>query len=509
MFSKIWSCRLSGIDGYPVEVETDIGNGIPSFDIGGLGDAAIRESRERVKSAIKNSGLEFPIRKITMNLSPANERKVGSSFDLAIAVGILAATGQIDQEEAKKYVFIGELSLDGRAKPVRGVLSMAVCARDMGAEYIAVPEGNAEEAAIVKGIGVIPVESLRALVEHLSGVERISEFVGCQYSLKDISTEYDVDFSDVKGQETVKRALEVAASGGHNCIMLGAAGCGKTMMAKRLGTILPPLTFEEAIEVTKIHSVAGTLPKWVPLMSVRPFRSPHHTISDIGLAGGGNSPRPGEISLAHFGVLFLDELPEFARRSLEVLRQPLEDGYVTVARSSYSVTYPAQSTLICTANPCMCGKYFSGEGECTCSPRQLRLYRSRFSGPLMDRMDIQIEVSSVQYDELEGTSRSENSAQIRKRVQQARSVQLERYRSLNIYCNSQLSASMLSKYCRLDDGCRRLLENAFNKMGLSARAYSRILKVSRTIADMEGSDNIRASHIAEAIQYRSLDRREI
>ncbi len=509
MFSKVFSCRLCGIDGFPVEVETDIKNGIPSFDIVGLGDVAIRESRERVKSAIRNSGLDFPVRKITLNLSPANERKEGSAFDLAIAVGILTATGQISCDVTDHYVFIGELSLDGIVKPVRGVLSMTVCARQMGAELIAVPSANADEAAIVKGICVIPVNSLVELVEHLSGIRQIEIHTGMENPFYVEKTEYDVDFCDVRGQRAAKRALEVAASGGHNCLMLGAAGCGKTMLAKRLPTILPSLTFDEAIEVTKIHSVAGTLPKGLSLVTGRPFRSPHHTITDIGLVGGGTVPRPGEISLAHYGVLFLDELPEFARRSLEVLRQPLEDGFVTVARLNYSVMYPADSTLICTANPCKCGNYFGAEGECTCSPKQLQYYRSRFSGPLLDRMDIQIEVNAVKYEELENVRMEETSGEIRERVQKTRLVQLRRYEGMKLYSNSQLPTSLLEKYCRLDDGCRNLLKRAYERLGMSARAYSRILKVSRTIADMEGSCDIRPFHVAEAIQYRSLDRRNL
>ncbi|NTV89804.1 MAG: YifB family Mg chelatase-like AAA ATPase [Clostridiales bacterium] len=507
MFSKVHSCRLSGIDGYPVEVETDIGNGIPSFDIVGLGDIAIRESKERVKSAIRNSKLIFPVRKITMNLSPANERKEGSAFDLAIAVGILSATCQIQPEMAERFVFIGELSLDGLVKPVRGVLPMTVCARQSGAEFIAVPAANAAEAAIVKGIGIIPVGSLEQLVDHLNGVRIIEEFISEVESGFEEKIKYKVDFCDVRGQKGAKRALEVAASGSHNLMMLGAAGSGKTMLAKRLPTILPPLTFDEAIEVTKIHSIAGSLPKGQSLINARPFRSPHHSITNIGLVGGGVSPKPGEISLAHYGVLFLDELPEFSRSALEVLRQPLEDGSVNVARLNYSIIYPAETMLVCTANPCKCGRYFEAEGDCTCTPRQIEQYRSRISGPLIDRMDIQVEVNSVKYEDLKSGREEENSAAIRERVQKARRIQLERYAEMKIYSNSQLPQAQIEKYCRLDEGCRSLLGKAFERLGLSARAYSRILKVARTIADMEESDVLKPMHIAEAIQYRSLDRK--
>jgi len=507
IFSKVLSCRISGVDGFPVEVETDIGNGIPSFEIVGLGDTAIRESRERVKSAIKNSGLEFPVRKITMNLSPASERKEGSSFDLAIAVGILTATGQLPQNSADGYFFIGELSLDGFLKPVRGVLSMALCARKTGAGYIAVPADNADEAAIVDGIDVIPVNTLKELVQHLTGIKRIDVYSKGNNENYELVPDYDVDFCDVTGQASAKRALEVAASGGHNCLMLGPAGCGKTMLAKRLPTILPPLTFEEAIEVTKIHSVAGLLPRGRSLIQSRPFRSPHHTITDIGLVGGGKTPRPGEISLAHYGVLFLDELPEFSKGALETLRQPLEDGLVTIVRNNYCVTYPAEFTLICTANPCKCGGYFSSHAECVCTPQQIKAYRNKISGPLLDRIDIQIEVNQVKFGDLKKRKREETSEEIRKRVIKAREIQLKRYRDMKIYSNAQLPHSLIDKFCKLGEECRDLIGNAFEKLGISARAYSRILKVSRTIADMEGSDEISPSHVAEAIQYRSLDRK--
>ncbi len=507
MYSKLKSCGLLGIDGFVVEVETDISNGIPVFDIVGLGDAAIREARERVRSAIKNAGFEFPIRRITMNLAPANLRKEGSSFDLAFALGVLAAAGEINVTERADTMFIGELSLDGEVKSVKGVLPMAVCALQNGIVNLVLPLANAQEASVVKGLNIIPVKTLGEAVAFICGKIGIEPFESSEDILKAGCTAYEVDFADVRGQENVKRALEVAASGGHNCLMLGAPGCGKTMLARRLPTILPSMTFEEALEVTKIHSIAGTLPPGMPLIHIRPFRSPHHTISDTGLVGGGSMPKPGEISLAHYGVLFLDELPEFSKKSLEVLRQPLEDGLITIARVNASLTYPARTTLICAANPCKCGRFLDPTGECTCTPRQIQQYLGKLSGPLLDRMDIHIEVASVKYRDLDGGLPGDTSSTIRTRVENARKVQLDRYRGMRIYSNSQLQPAMLGKFCRLDEKCRDILRNAFDRMGMSARAHSRILKVSRTIADMDGSEDIRPVHLAEAIQYRSLDRK--
>lgn len=507
MFSKIKSCGLLGIDGFAVEVEADISNGIPSFDIVGLADAAIRESKERVRSAIKNSCLEFPVRRITLNLAPANLKKIGSSFDLAIALSILAATGQIESTLVERCMFIGELALDGEIRPVCGILPIAVCAKQAGAEYLMLPETNAQEAAVVRGLKILPVKSLSDAVSYFNG-ELTIEYLNSGIDIAiDNQMEYMEDFADVKGQENVKRALEVAASGAHNCFLLGAPGCGKTMLARRMPTILPGMTFDEALEVTKIHSIAGILPAGTPLITCRPFRSPHHTISDIGLVGGGAIPKPGEISLAHYGVLFLDELPEFSKKSLEVLRQPLEDGIITISRINACLTYPAKTTLICAANPCKCGKFLDPSGQCTCTPKQIQQYLGRLSGPLLDRMDIHIEVASVKYKELDNIKQGDTSLIIRGRVDKAREIQLERYKGMKIYSNSQLQPAMLTKFCKLDEKGRELLKNAFEKLGLSARAHSRILKVSRTIADMDDSENIKPVHLAEAIQYRSLDRK--
>mgnify|MGYP001166110265 CR=1 FL=1 len=506
MLAKINSCGLTGIDGYIVKVETDISNGIPAFDIVGLGDAAVRESKERVRAAIKNTGFEFPARRITINLSPANFRKEGSSYDLSIALGILSATEQISVCDLDRYMFIGELSLDGEIKPVTGILSMALAARDEGIEFLVLPKENANEAAVVKELKVLLAKHLSEVINHLKGKALIERYIIDIDSIFNSRHVYDLDFADVKGQENVKRALEVAASGAHNCLMIGSPGSGKSMIAKRLPSILPSLTFEEALEVTKVYSIAGLLPPNTSLITTRPFRSPHHTISDISLIGGGKTPRPGEISLAHYGVLFLDELPEFSRDALEVLRQPLEDGYVTISRINSSLTYPAKTTLICAANPCKCGNLLDISKQCTCTPRQIHQYLGKLSGPLLDRIDIQIEVASVKYSDLESSTEGEKSSTIRERVNRTRKIQLERYKGLNIFSNSQLQPAMLNKFCKLDSEGKALLRNAFDKLGLSARAHGRILKVARTIADMDESEDIKARHLAEAIQYRSLDR---
>ena len=507
MISKVKTLGLMGIDGYVIIVETDISNGLPSFDMVGLGDTAVKESKERVRAAIKNAGLEFPIRRITVNLAPADKKKEGSAFDLPIALGILTATQQIINRDMDNYAFLGELSLDGEIKPVKGILPMVISARHEGIKNIILPYENADEAAVVKDINILPAKSIDEVVKYLNGKAELNRHVIDVDALFGNNNVYDLDFADVKGQENVKRALEVAASGGHNCIMIGSPGCGKTMIAKRLPSILPSMTFEEALEVTKIHSIAGTLQSDTSLITQRPFRSPHHTISNVSLVGGGKTPKPGEISLSHFGVLFLDELPEFNKDALEVLRQPLEDGVVTISRINATLTYPARTTLICAANPCKCGNYFDETKECTCTPNQVRQYLGKMSGPLLDRIDLHIEVASVKYKDLDSQEDEEKSSAIRERVNRARKIQQERYRDLNIYSNAELTPSLIKKFCKLDDKCKGILKNAFDRLGLSARAHNRILKVARTIADMDENENIKASHLLEAIQYRSLDRK--
>ncbi|WP_298266828.1 YifB family Mg chelatase-like AAA ATPase [Geobacter sp.] len=507
MLAKALSSALLGIDAVIVDVEVDIAQGLPQFATVGLPDGAVKESKDRVKSALKNSGYEFPPRRITVNLAPADLKKEGAAFDLPISVGILAATGVVKGERLREYLLLGELSLDGGVKPVRGCLPVAVAARDAGIRGIIVPQENAPEGAVVEGIDVVGVSELAEVVEVLNGSREIAPHRVDVAALFEQGTDAGDDFSEVKGQEHAKRALEVAAAGSHNIIMIGPPGSGKTMLSRRIPTILPRMSFEEAIETTKVYSVMGLLDRENALVAQRPFRSPHHTISDIGLIGGGNTPRPGEVSLSHHGVLFLDELPEFKKHVLEVLRQPLEDGRVSISRALMSLTYPSRFMLVAAMNPCPCGYLGDPLHPCSCTPLMVQRYRSRISGPLLDRIDIHIEVPAVKYRELADGREGESSGAIGSRVEQAREVQRERFRGSRVHSNAQMTPRFIKKYCEPEAAGSRLLELVTDRLGLSARSYSRILKVARTIADLEGSEGIRENHISEAIQYRSLDRK--
>ncbi len=505
MLSKIKSLALYGLEGYLIDVQVDISSGMPCWEIVGLPDISVREAKERVRIAIKNSGFEFQSRKIIVNLAPADLRKEGTHFDLPIAIGLLLNSGQIYNIE-EDVAFIGELSLDGKINKVNGILPMCVEAKRLGIKKIIVPKENAKEGAIVSNIDIIGVSNIREVVKFLN------KKIVIEPEKSDLKTILNnkvnnFDFSEVKGQENVKRALEIAAAGGHNCLLIGSPGSGKTMLAQRIPSILPDLTFEETLEITKIYSISGALPKDSPIITNRQYRAPHHTITPMSLVGGGRFPKPGEISLAHYGVLFLDELPEFNKSTLDLLREPLEDGKVTINRMNSSFTYPCKFMFVASMNPCPCGYYGFKEKECTCSPNTVSRYMNKISGPLLDRIDIQIEVTPVKYLKLQSNKKIETSEDIKKRVNKARNLQIERYKEYNIFSNSNLTPKLIEKFCVLDKESKNILETAFERLKLSARAYTRILKVARTIADLDGSSNIKSNHIAEAIQYRSLDRK--
>ncbi len=505
MYAHLSSMGLCGIDCFAVSVEVDCMQSMPSFDIVGLPDTAVKESRDRVRHAMHNNGFRFPAAKVTINLAPAHLKKSGPVYDLPIFLAMLLSTGQF-HADTDPYCFVGELSLSGDIRPVQGVLPMVIQARADGFRAIFVPRENAAEASLIDGIEVYGAENVQQILHHLEGKELLTPTPKTDFSAVQREQEL-LDFADVKGQDSAKYAMKIAAAGGHNLLMIGAPGSGKSMLAKRLPSILPPPSFEEAIECTKIHSVAGELNAKHPFVVTRPFRAPHHTISAAGLSGGGSNPKPGEISLAHNGVLFLDELPEFSRAAMEILRQPLEDGCVTIARVSSTVTYPCRTMLVAAMNPCPCGYYGSGKRPCTCTPTAVQKYLSRISGPLLDRIDLHIEVLPIEYEEISSRKAGESSAEMRREVARAREFSAERLEKYHIDCNAHIPPSLMQTLCPLSDKANALMKASFDKLGLSARAHDKLLKVSRTIADMNGSEVIEAAHLMQAIQYRSLDRK--